>query len=1251
MTAFQSLSNLANFVGQVAKPAIMEFLNQSESRSVKQRHGIYQDPKGRWTMLNYISPRPGRRFSLLALLTCCCLMLSLTVFGQTTISTGSIVGTVTDPQGAVVDGARIAITNIATAQTLTVTSNSAGAFNSGALVPGNYKVQVSAKGFSSVSQNITVQVGNTASFNPKLQIGQESQIIEVQGSEVQVNTEQATVQGVLTASQIESLPVNGRNFLDLAQLEPGVQIQDGTNFDPTKVGYSSISFGGRFGRTARIEVDGVDVSDETVGTTTQDIPASAIQEFQLSQSKLDLSNELTSSGAVNVTTKSGTNAYHGEAFGYFRDHSAIAASLPTPQGLSSPGFQRDQFGANIGGPVIKDKLFFFGDAERTLNNLQSPVALPAPFAADSGFFNAPFRESELNGRVDYALTKNARLFYRFNYFDNVTDATFFASSFQVYKNKDTTHSHVVGADFNTGSFTHSVRFEYLKFQNQIQNGDAGQPFSSSGLSIFIGPFAGGPNFLAPQSTPQSDHEIKYDGSKAIRSHIIRFGGLYNHLQGGGFASFFSIAPVVISSPGALACTTVGPACPAGPDGTVGSNPLNYQVQAITIGNGVGFSSLQPAFGFPAGGLGPDNRIAFYLGDSWKARSNLTIELGLRYIRDTGREDADLPALPQLNGLTPQFPNLGARISQPNLDLAPQIGIAWDPMKNGRTVIRAGAGLYYENTIWNNVLFDRPTREPFGAFLQTAGLCNGPGAPGPPVPVPGGSITVPNGVCGNGSSPISIGAAAANIIAVEKQYQADYPFTPTLANGGYIPSLLTAGLGIGSNAVPATFAPNFKTPRSFQMNVGVQHEIRRGMVFSADYVRNVETRSLLGVDLNHTGDSRYFNSAAALAAINLTNTGLGCAAGVAGIPCAIAAGATMASYAANGLDASYELGVGSLPTKSAAGSGCLANGVGCAFAGLNPAVANLNFLLPVGRSVYNAMDLKLVQNVTNPFRGVKAVNFQVSYSLSRFVNPGGVNPSTPPSNFIQGEDQDFVIGSADNANPLRFMGPSTLDRTHQLSFGGSFSLPLGFQLGTIAHFYSPLAVPLVVPNSGAGAGEIFRTDFTGDGTTQDYLPGTKNGAFMRGISPGGLASVISNYNTNVANQPTPAGQVLVSNGLFTVAQLQALGGVAPSLAPPVAGSVGLTWLKDVDLSLSWKYRIKETVTIQPGIGFFNVFNFANFNLPPNILNPYLTLANSSQPGFVGQTTYNQQQNVRVGEGTGVYGLAAPRVAEFSLKISF
>ncbi len=140
------------------------------------------------------------------------------------------------------------------------------------------------------------------------------------------------------------MPINGRNFLQLAQLEPGVQIQDGAVFDPTKNGFASISFGGRYGRTARIEVDGGDISDENVGTTTMNIPASAIQEFQIEQSSLDLSSGMTSSGAVNISTRSGSNAFHGEGFDYGRWHNVAARVAP-----EDLFFRREQFGANFGG--------------------------------------------------------------------------------------------------------------------------------------------------------------------------------------------------------------------------------------------------------------------------------------------------------------------------------------------------------------------------------------------------------------------------------------------------------------------------------------------------------------------------------------------------------------------------------------------------------------------------------------------------------------------------------------------------------------------------------------------------------------------------------------------------------------------------------------------------------------------------------------------------------------------------------------
>ncbi|HXW17664.1 MAG TPA: carboxypeptidase-like regulatory domain-containing protein, partial [Candidatus Acidoferrales bacterium] len=180
---------------------------------------------------------------------------------QSTVATGSIQGTITDKSGGVIPDAKITITNRDTGQSLSVTTTSTGVYNSGALVPGNYSVRVELTGFKTIEQDVVVRVGVISGANLSLEIGATTTVVHVGEQTVVVNTEQPSVQGVLTKDQIENLPVNGRNFLDLAQLEPGVQIQDGADFDPTKVGFSSISFGGRFGRTARIEVDGVDVSD------------------------------------------------------------------------------------------------------------------------------------------------------------------------------------------------------------------------------------------------------------------------------------------------------------------------------------------------------------------------------------------------------------------------------------------------------------------------------------------------------------------------------------------------------------------------------------------------------------------------------------------------------------------------------------------------------------------------------------------------------------------------------------------------------------------------------------------------------------------------------------------------------------------------------------------------------------------------------------------------------------------------------
>ncbi len=1154
---------------------------------------------------------------------------------QVSTSTGSVSGTITDPQGAAVPNAKVTVSSEDAGVNQTVTTSSSGYFSVGALAPGSYDIKIEVANFKTATTKSRVQVGQITSVNMKLELGSSTTTVEVTGENLGVNSEQATVQDVLTAADIEQLPVNGRNFLDLATLEPGVQIQDGSTFDPTKNGYSSLSFGGRFGRTARIEVDGVDISDETVGTTTQNIPQSAIEEFQVASSSLDMSTELTSSGTVNVVTKSGKNEWHGQTYYYGRSNQTSAKIADNPDGTPADlPFGRKQFGGAIGGAFLKNKLFFFLDFERTDQSLQNPVTLGSgnPFHDLSGSYNSPFTEREYLARLDYNIRNNWTAFFRFNYDQNSSVRGFNPGVYQPFANVDYVPTYVAGTDFQIGKSTNTIRFEFLKFRNSIVDGVAlsGAQNPAPGIAINITPSGGdvtclaggelycsGANILAPQKTYQEDRQIKYDGSYTVGRHTLRYGAGLNYILGGGLASFFGLQPIVssVDDPSGSA-RSFAAGDPFGPGGV--SNPLNWPVTTIIFGNGQGYSTERPGFGLPAGGQ-YDHRFDFYVGDQWKFKSNLTLTFGLHYGRDTGRTDSDLAPVQALTQFNNQFySNLQNRVNQPNLNFGPQFGFAWDPWKDGKTVIRGGAGLYYENAIFNNVLFDRPARLESGLFFGDTAPCFGGSATGAVLGVNNGN---PVGYCGE-----AIGTAMTQIAADQTAYQAATLAAGASSNGNFIGNALSAS---PNSTGLQLLSPDYVSPRSVQMNIGFQRQFAGNTTLSVDYVRNVATHYLLGIDTNKVGDARFLNTPNALAAISATNNSFGCGSATtpAAINCAIGAGATIADYAGNGLDSGSDA-TGGLPCPT------------CAFGGINSNLGMNEMLFPVGRSVYNGILVELKTNLKDPLPGMKRLNLIASYTLSRFNSAAA--------------DQDFVSNAVDFNNPLHYFGPSALDRTNLISVGAVMDLPWATRVGMTAHYGSAVPITMTLPQAGT-PGEIFRTDVTGDGTVGDIIPGSNVGSFGRDVKAGGINNFINAYNNNSAGQITPAGQALISAGLFTSDQLNALGAVTPTLALAPQGQIGVSPLFTFDVHVSWELRLTkvlhalpERVVLEPQIALYNLFNFHNYDPFGNLLSGVL----NGSPGSANGTIKEQRSNlITPGAASGVNWYAVPRQAEFGVKLIF
>src|SRR5262249_43084830 len=321
---------------------------------------------------------------------------------------GNISGTVRDPSGAVIGGAQVTATSAGTAATRITTTNDEGYFLLSTLQTGEDKLQARPAGFADATlERGVVEVGQTARVQIALALGATTTEIQVGTEAIAVDTERSTLGGVINSPQIDQLPLNGRNYLELARLEPGVEIQDGKSFDPTKTRYTGISIAGRQGREARITLDGVDVVDEHVGTTTLNISQETIREFQVATSNADSSTGITATGGVNVITKSGTNEFHGSAFAFGR-----GSNLAARPNFSSfkPDIDREQYGAGMGGRVIPDKLFFFGNFEKTRES--SAISVATPYFPNLTSYAAPYDQTSSSVRGDWQVRAKHQAFFR-----------------------------------------------------------------------------------------------------------------------------------------------------------------------------------------------------------------------------------------------------------------------------------------------------------------------------------------------------------------------------------------------------------------------------------------------------------------------------------------------------------------------------------------------------------------------------------------------------------------------------------------------------------------------------------------------------------------------------------------------------------------------------------------------------------------------------------------------------------------------
>ncbi len=592
-------------------------------------------------------------------------------------------GTISDPTGAAIPKAEVTLTNVETGVARTLTAEANGGYRFAPVPPGTYKLEVKATGFQSETiQNLNINLGMHVDQNVTLRVGSAQQTVEVSAEVPIVDTASQSISGVIDQQQITTLPVNTRQYLNLALLEPGTtQAGSRTFYNNVQVG------GGEYFYANGFMMDGVRNTWAEQGEPRQNFPEGAVQEFKVYVAEYPAEYGLYMGGLVTVATKSGTNNIHGEVFEYWRNEALnrdnrFQQQAEAAQHTGNP-FNRNQFGADFGGPIVKDRLHYYLAYERTQTTGSFTIftSLPQDYASVMGTFKQPSYDQMATARVDGQISNSQSVFFRYAQEWNrwTYQGCGGTSERNCYDGLIPRHSVVAGHTWNpSATIVNEFRFQYAYASYQLgppghvwrdANTLATSPDATSQLQL---------TYVFPSLSygfgyQEDGIETRWEGNDVLSlvkgRHTLRFGYDINYV------------PFIDSTASNLRGTyTFGADQPFNP-----SDPASL----AALRNPTVFTAAIPAIATSV----PTWELGFFVSDEWRVRPGLTVNLGLRYDRELGAFNEDLNP----NSFPRPIPFMGDPSKRGDRNnFGPRAGVAWDPFGKGRDVFKAGYGIYYNN---------------------------------------------------------------------------------------------------------------------------------------------------------------------------------------------------------------------------------------------------------------------------------------------------------------------------------------------------------------------------------------------------------------------------------------------------------------------------------------------------------------------------------------------------------------------------